>query len=491
MSERAAYDVAVVGGGISGASAFLGLVRAGYRAVLVERGDVASGTSQASAMWVWGGSIYLRQGDVAAVRRFSADREEVLGEPGAGAAPRTIRYLPSTRSARLAHAGLFAAWLLGGGARGRPRREEVYPERSLLRGDLAGPALRHEEAGVGSDARFVLSRVLAGRDLGGRVLHHAELLSGRRAGRGWSLRVRDRLAGREHDLRARWVVAAAGGWTDAVAARCGVTSAPYRHAFSKGVFLAVPRPAALESALVFDSSGPEEVLALIPWGPVALWGPTEEEVSGPLAAATAADVRYLLRALNRRVARPVAAGEVVALRCGVRPLAVRRRRAVASVAAQTRRAFVHTDPAAGWTAVYGGKLTGSPSVARSVVGDVARDLRPSGAPAAEPIGAPATPPRTVAFPGVPEPLPDPAWCRDRELCATLADYLRRRTNVAQWVPRGGLGRADEHARRLRDLAAAFHPDPDAAVAAYRAAVVAGFDRVLAAAGAPRPAGAPA
>jgi hypothetical protein len=33
----------------------------------------------------------------------------------------------------------------------------------------------------------------------------------------------------------------------------------------------------------------------------------------------------------------------------------------------------------------------------------------------------------------------PEWARDHEFCVTLDDYVRRRTSIAQWTPRMGLG----------------------------------------------------
>ena len=70
----------------------------------------------------------------------------------------------------------------------------------------------------------------------------------------------------------------------------------------------------------------------------------------------------------------------------------------------------------------------------------------------------------------------------REVELSLEDYLRRRTNISQWVPRRGLGRDNEHAPRLSELAALFPGAGgvrgDAAVDAYRARVEAEDDRVL-------------
>ena len=72
------FDVAVVGGGINGASLYHELCARGYRVLLIDKGDFASGTSQSSAMMVWGGLLYLRNLDFKAVIEFSLSRDRMI-----------------------------------------------------------------------------------------------------------------------------------------------------------------------------------------------------------------------------------------------------------------------------------------------------------------------------------------------------------------------------------------------------------------------------
>ena len=53
----------------------------------------------------------------------------------------------------------------------------------------------------------------------------------------------------------------------------------------------------------------------------------------------------------------------------------------------------------------------------------------------------------------------PSWCAERELCWGLEDYLRRRTNISQWVPRGGLGWDGEFESELLEIATVITGDP--------------------------------
>jgi glycerol-3-phosphate dehydrogenase len=77
-------------------------------------------------------------------------------------------------------------------------------------------------------------------------------------------------------------------------------------------------------------------------------------------------------------------------------------------------------------------------------------------PPAQPSPPPSLkPPPTELFPGLSESVPSAAWCREREHCHTLEDYLRRRTNIDQWIPRGGLGVRSQNTETLRQIARVF------------------------------------
>jgi hypothetical protein len=69
-----------------------------------------------------------------------------------------------------------------------------------------------------------------------------------------------------------------------------------------------------------------------------------------------------------------------------------------------------------------------------------------------------------------------------EYCCTLEDYLRRRTNISQWIPREGLGRSNENRPLLRSLALRLsggsHDGADRALRDYEAGVRRRFDDVL-------------
>src|SRR4029079_12441057 len=69
-----AFDLAVIGGGITGAGIALDAVSRGLKVALVERRDFASGTSSRSSKLIHGGLRYLEQFHFSLVRESLHER---------------------------------------------------------------------------------------------------------------------------------------------------------------------------------------------------------------------------------------------------------------------------------------------------------------------------------------------------------------------------------------------------------------------------------
>ncbi|HEB68560.1 MAG TPA: FAD-dependent oxidoreductase, partial [Desulfobulbus sp.] len=129
------YDIAVIGGGINGACLFDLLCRRGYRTILLEKGDFAGGTSQASAMMIWGGLLYLRNLDIPSVISFSRSRDQMIRNMTEWIAPRRFRFLPAEKgllSRGPILSAMYLYWFLGGCNRKRPALEPRFPEQEQL-----------------------------------------------------------------------------------------------------------------------------------------------------------------------------------------------------------------------------------------------------------------------------------------------------------------------------------------------------------------------
>jgi glycerol-3-phosphate dehydrogenase len=471
------FDVAIIGGGISGACLYDRMCREGYRVLLVDRADFGSGTSQASAMMIWGGLLYLRQFDFGTVWKLSGARDDLIVATGLPIRTQRFRYIPALdrgHNAFKIRAALWLYWLLGRRRRCAPSAENTYPEQAFMRAKLFGRSHVYEEGVLEtSDCRFVLEWILPHRPPDHCALNYCALESAAHRDSRWHLELVDRHLGGELKVSAKMLVNAAGVWTDRIHQLCGLTS-PYKHVFSKGVFIAIPRPAEHDDSLIFDMGEHGDGQTFHPWGPVSLWGPTETAVDSPESGfrVAAGDVRFLLAQANKNLNVNIDASDIVSLRCGIRPLAVKRGYSAGRHPLDcSRKHLVHHDRANAAIAIYGGKLTSCRELASEIMARLKAQLRPSGTPNSDCY---------TALQGADKLAPEPSWCRDNELCLTLDDYLRRRSNIAQWVPRRGLGRDDSNLDEVRAAARAIEGErANAALERYRSRVREEYDALLA------------
>jgi glycerol-3-phosphate dehydrogenase len=481
------FDVAIIGGGIKGAHIYHQLCEAGYRTVLFEKDDFASGTSQASCMMIWGGLLYLANWDIPTVWKLSSARNVLLRSMPNCIRKQTFRYYPQHMSPlkrRLFQAvfrgyGLFGPNPWNRAASSRPL---THPQSSPS--DRTPLPLTFDEAMVGpSDARFVLQLILRHQNSGHIPLNYCEVERGQfdHGHRVWNLQLHDKI----HHIRAEWkarcVINVAGTATDSLNRLFGIES-PYTHILSKGVSLVLTRNPRHQAPAIYDSEG--TVMSYLPWGPVSIWGPTETLIQDPAQgwAVRSDEIQFLLRELRRNLPYPVSSQDIVNTRCGVRTLVSHSAISPNQLSHKlSRRAHVHMDSVRPWITLYGGTFTSAMLMATHVRRTLRKQsIWPSASrrSLSQPFTAPL---EHHCFPGLTEPVCSPRWCANYEMCWTLDDYLRRRTNIGQWVPRGGLGRDDEYMPDIKRIADALHADNPAQamedIDAYRAHVVTNFDHL--------------
>ena len=90
LADGAVLDVVVIGGGITGAGVALDAASRGLRVALVEKHDLAFGTSRWSSKLVHGGLRYLASGNVGIARRSAVERGILMTRN----APHLVRAMP-------------------------------------------------------------------------------------------------------------------------------------------------------------------------------------------------------------------------------------------------------------------------------------------------------------------------------------------------------------------------------------------------------------
>ncbi|MEW6472772.1 MAG: glycerol-3-phosphate dehydrogenase/oxidase [Actinomycetota bacterium] len=330
------FDLLVIGGGITGAGVALDAAGRGLRTALVERGDFAAGTSSRSSKLVHGGLRYLQQKEFRLVYEALAERQRLLR-----LAPHLVKPLPflipvfasgvaGQAKARAYARGVGTAlWMYDatGGARiGKLHKRLSKREALELMPDLDGRRLAagflYYDARV-DDARLTLTVAKTAASLGAVTVNRVEATGLRReGGRVAGAVLTDRIGGRQIEARAAVVVNAAGVWADELRAMDEGTN-PRSIRPAKGVHITLPagRPA-LDIAAVLSVPGDKRSVFVIPWGDRTYVGTTDTDYDGPLddPQCTAADIDYLLGALNAWVTRPVGRHEVLGTWAGLRPL---------------------------------------------------------------------------------------------------------------------------------------------------------------------------
>ncbi len=244
-------DLLVVGAGATGTGTALDAASRGLSVGLIDKGDIASGTSSKSSQLVHGGLRYLQQGNVALVRESLRERKLLLTT----LAPHLVRPLPFMLPLKhrvwerlYVGAGLLAYDVIGG-AGAVPRHRHVSKRGAIarfpdLRPDALIGALQYYDAQM-DDARLAVAIARTAAREGAHVAPHTSLV-GRLSDEPQGVHrvvVRDELSGDEYVVSARNVALCVGVWAPEVSSVFTESDNAVGIIRSKGVHLRLPRSA--------------------------------------------------------------------------------------------------------------------------------------------------------------------------------------------------------------------------------------------------------
>ena len=375
------FDVLVVGGGINGAVSAACLAARGAKVALIDRADFASFTSQESSNLAWGGIKYMETLEFGLVRKLCLSRNHLIRSY-----PSTVQeirfYAVHQRGFR--HGllklilGTWLYWLIGNFFTRAPRRlatATIAREEPII--DLTGSdgGFEYSDAYLhDNDARFVFKFIRGALDYGCIAANYVESLGSRRGDDGvWVTSARDLAGGADITIRSRVLLNAAGPFVDAMNGQAAVKTA-HHHVLSKGIHLIVNRLTPSRRVLTFFADD-GRLFFVIPMGPCTSIGTTDTRVESPVSHVTDEDRRFVLDNINKRLRLPTPLTEkdVIAERCGVRPLAVASAngsRKTADWTQLSRKHVVEVDATARHLSIFGGKLTDCLNVGEEVAAHV-------------------------------------------------------------------------------------------------------------------------
>ncbi|MBP1822178.1 glycerol-3-phosphate dehydrogenase/oxidase [Mycobacterium sp. OAE908] len=398
LSDGEQLDVVVIGGGITGTGIALDAATRGLRVALVEKHDLAFGTSRWSSKLVHGGLRYLATGNVGIARRSAIERGILMTRNAphlVKAMPQLVPLLPemSSTSKALVRFG-FAAGdglrrLAGTPSATLPRSRCIDAARAIemaptvRRDGLTGGLLAYDGQLI-DDARLVTAVARTAAQHGARILTRVAASNAT----GTSVTLTDTRSGESFDVTARAVINASGVWAGEVDSSIRVRPSRGTHlVFDAKVFgnpvaaLTVPIPGEINR---FVFAMPEQL------GRVYL-GLTDEDAPGPIPDVpepTSEEISFLLDTVNTALDVKLGVGDVIGSYAGLRPLID----TGAGRTADVSREHAVVESPSGVISVIGGKLTEYRYMAEDVL-DRAVALR----------GLPARPCRTRNLPLVGAP----------------------------------------------------------------------------------------
>jgi glycerol-3-phosphate dehydrogenase len=361
LRDRKTWDVVVIGGGATGLGSAVDAALRGYRTLLLEACDFASGTSSRSTKLVHGGVRYLAQGNIALVREALHERGVLLRN-----APHLVHrrefLVPAYQWFALPYYGIglkIYDWMAGTLRLGRSRwlrSSDVLSRMPAIRSQSLRGGVIYTD-GQFDDSRLAIALARTFADLGGTALNYVPVIGfRRREGRIALVVARDSETGAELRVETRSVINAAGVHVDTVrrmdepAAAALMTPSQGAHVVIDSSFF----PG--ETALLIPHTDDGRVLFAIPWHSRVLVGTTDTPVNDVASEPRPLrdEIGYLLGYLDRYLKRSPGLDDVLSTFAGLRPL-LRGRAGALTAKLSREHAVIVSD--SGLVTITGGKWT--------------------------------------------------------------------------------------------------------------------------------------
>ena len=375
------YDVLILGGGINGAVSAAALSAKGVKVALIDKGDFAGLTSSNSSNLAWGGIKYLESYEYLLVNKLCKSRNHLMRSYPSTV--KEIRFLTTIQKGFrfppfFVFLGTILYWMIGRFFTEAPRylspkalekREPVIDTSNAAGGFEYSDCYLYD-----NDARFVFNFIRSSLNYGCIAANYVESQGATREQGMWLTSARDTLTGETFTIRSKVLINSAGPYVDTHNELTGQDT-EHSHLFSKGIHLIVDRLTEEQRVLAFFASD-GRLFFVIPMGPKTCIGTTDTQVENPKTEVTAEDRQFVLDNVNALLDldKPLTEDDVIAERCGVRPLAQKGKGedGVTDPFKLSRKHAVDVNPEEQHLSIFGGKLTDCINVGDEVAEIVAR-----------------------------------------------------------------------------------------------------------------------
>ncbi|MBM3420837.1 MAG: FAD-dependent oxidoreductase [Bacteroidetes bacterium] len=322
------WDVIIIGGGATGLGIALDAATRGYKTLLLEKNDFASGTSSRSTKLVHGGVRYLAKGDLLLVIEALRERGLMLRHaPHITGNREFIVPVYSWHEAAKYYLGLkFYDFLAGRLSLGKSYfigSRKVAERLPFIRTDkLNGGIVYHD--GCFDDARMAVWLACEARACGAVVLNYFPVTGLLKVGSGHisGVRATDSMTRRDYLFNASVVINATGVFADTIhqfdnpLARPAIRPSQGVHIVLDSSFLGGT------SALMIPKTDDGRVLFAIPWYGKVVAGTTDTPVDSVSEEPVALEdeIDFILATAGRYLARKPMRSDIKSIFAGLRPL---------------------------------------------------------------------------------------------------------------------------------------------------------------------------
>lgn len=388
FSEIAAtrYDLIVIGAGINGVAIARDAAMRGLRAIVVDKRDIAGGTTSWSTRLIHGGLRYLEHAEFALVRESLRERERLLHN-----APHLVDPLPlilpiydgAKRGPALIRVGMGLYDALSFD-KSLPRHKMLDREETIRR--LPGlnatglkAAARYYDAQVTFPERLAVELARSAQQHGARIETYARverILTEGAVVQG--VEIVDVHSGERATIRGRSILNVSGPWVDELLGLLPAGAKPSRQmGGTKGSHLVVSAfPGAPSEALYVEAKSDGRAMFIVPWNNAYLIGTTDFRYEGDLddVHADEDEVAYLVRETNLLFpAANLTVDDVAFTYSGVRPLPYTEGGSAGAITRQ-HQVKSHGPALHGLWSVIGGKLTTHRQLAEEAVDKICAAL---------------------------------------------------------------------------------------------------------------------
>ncbi|MCB1140954.1 MAG: FAD-dependent oxidoreductase [Leptospiraceae bacterium] len=372
------FDVLILGGGINGGVSAAALAGRGVKTALIEKNDFASFTSQNSSNLAWGGIKYMETFEFPLVRKLCMSRNHLIRSY-----PSTVQEIRfyTTHSKGFRHglwklfAGTWLYWLIGNGFTKVPRlltKSLMTKEEPIIKLDKADGGFEYSDAFLhDNDARFVFLFIRKALDYGCSAANYIEAESSKFENGIWVTNAIDHVSGEKFTIRSKALINSCGPYVDSFNERTGIKT-EHKHVFSKGIHLIVNRLTPNRRVLTFFADD-GRLFFVIPMGSKTCIGTTDTKLPSPESEVTPEDRKFVLDNINSRLQldKALTESDIIAERCGVRPLVVTSSGDGGKDWMQlSRKHAIEVDKKKHHISIFGGKLTDCLNVGDEVTEEI-------------------------------------------------------------------------------------------------------------------------